>query len=117
MFTFCPDPANNLSLLKLVSNPDKQFNVDNEFHNMCEDELKAILQHVGSDAQRKMAVTEDPASVAFYYDFVVKAVIEIIIGWDVKTQSPTGKRGLFGTPLGYMVSTESQGTGNLVISP
>jgi len=50
-----------------------------------------------------------PGICAYFYECMLKIVIEEVIGWDMKNNEARPGGGLFGIPIAFTSSTEEQG--------
>jgi hypothetical protein len=54
-----------------------------------------------------------PGITALNFEYVLDTVCEIVIGWDIKKNCPTGTPGLFGVPKAFGGAVEEQGRTSL----
>ena len=50
-----------------------------------------------------------PGIIVLNFKYILDIIVELVIGWDVKNNQPTGKPRLFGIPKAYGGAIEEQG--------
>lgn len=100
-FTISPDSAGTYNIAIKAGHLSKQA-IDN-----------ANLMLAPNRAERKALAATYPVECARYFFRVMDTVIEVLLGWDRKTNSPKRGGGIFGVVRGFGAAAETQLAGDL----
>jgi len=113
MLTICPDSFANYRICQM-SNINSKYFFDLSSTKLNENDETLINSiKLPTRVETTRHATNDPYSCAVYFDTIIKIIIKEVIGFDTVNQKANDLPGLFGFPIAFVVSTESQNSGNL----
>jgi hypothetical protein len=115
MFTICPDSTHSFKIFQKSKGYDDIFGIN---INASSFDIDSIQDYIDNgfipNKRQKTDISSDHAyNCAEVYNELILAIIEFVIGWDSKSKKAFPDGGLFGVPLAFVGSTESQTSGNL----
>jgi len=114
MLTVCPDSFSNYRI-QLMTHIDSDYHFKLSTRHKNGIEINTLLDSIKlpSKSSNAECASSDPFSCAVYFDTIMSIIIEEVIGYDMSKQQANELPGLFGYPIAFLISTESQNSGNL----
>jgi hypothetical protein len=115
MFTICPDSTGSFKIFQKAKGYDEVFGFDFNTPTFDIDAIQAYIDAgvIPNRRHRTDTAASHAYDCALVYNEIILSIIQYVIGWNMQTKSASPEGGLFGHPLAFVGSTESQSSGNL----